>query len=91
MGRRGVNDTLYSIPPDAKARWVWGGHRDTEKATVRTDSPTAPLLGLQFALVICSTNRWPIKKSDVSDAFLTGQALERQVYGRPPQPLPPKP
>ena len=80
----------YSKP---KARWVAGGHRDPDigddKASPRTDAPTADLLGQHLVMFLAASHRWPLLSSDVSNAFLRGQPVDRNLYIRLPKPLPP--
>lgn len=71
------------------SRLVLPGHLQrgaaTEDGGERTDAPTVPQLGLMLVLTVAASNKWKIESFDVSAAFLRGDALEEELYFRPPK------
>jgi len=56
---------------------------------LRTDAPTSDLLGQHLVLLIAAAKGWPLLSSDVSNAFLRGNDIDRDLYMSMPRPLPP--
>ena len=57
---------------------------DLEKDSFRTDSPTAKKNSIRLLLTIAASKGWKIKTIDYANAFCQGEALDREVYFRPP-------
>ena len=68
-----------------KARLVAMGNQ--EKADVQSDSPTGTKDALFLVFAIGSMNTWRPKTTDVKNAFLQGQKINRTVYLKPPKDL----
>ena len=51
----------------------------------RTDAPTVPQLGLRLLLAIAASFNWLLRVFDVISAFLRGDAMNAEVYFRPPR------
>ena len=66
-----------------KARLVAKGNQENVK--VQVDSPTGCKDSLFVTLAIGSMKRWRPKTSDVKNAFLQGQSINRIVYLEPPK------
>ena len=71
----------------AKSRLVVQGHR--EVVDIRSESPTASLLVIQILLSVVSMKRWVVKSADASNAYLQGEAIDRLLILRAPEPPPP--
>jgi len=67
-----------------KSRFVVPGRNDQDLGQFRSDSPTAPQLGLYFLMVISAAKGWPLMSFDVETAFLNGVGLLRELYCWPP-------
>ena len=66
-----------------KARLVARGFEELEK--IQSDSPTISKSVMRMFLAICSTLQWKVKTTDIKSAFLQGQALDREVFIKPPR------
>ena len=62
---------------------IRGDHEDTSE--MRKDSPTVRKGNIKLVLMIAATKHWEIKTSDVSNAFLQGVPIEREVFVNPPK------
>ena len=62
---------------------IRGDNEDTSK--MRKDSPTVRKGNIKIVLMIAATKHWEIKTSDVSNAFLQGVPIEREVFVTPPK------
>ena len=73
-------DTLAEA--ELKARWILGGHRDSEAGRFPTLAPTASILAHNILNMVAVQLGWVVQYEDVSAAFLQGQRLpeEREVY-----------
>ena len=72
----------------ASSRLVVPGHLQDgspqEEGGERTDAPTVPQLGLHLTMTIAASSNWRLRTFDVSSAFLRGDAMDANVYFRPP-------
>ena len=71
----------------AKSRIVLPGHTDPDLGMVRTDSPTTQESAVRLALCLAASRNWLVFLFDVSTAFLSGKAVGRELYVRPPRDL----
>ena len=62
---------------------ISGDNEDT--SDMRKDSPTVRKGNIKIVLMIAATKHWEIKTSDVSNAFLQGVPIEREVFVNPPK------
>ena len=73
----------------ASSRLVVPGHLQDgspqEEGGERTDAPTVPQLGLHLTMTIAASSNWRLRTFDVSSAFLRGDAMDANVYFRPPR------
>ena len=73
----------------AASRLVVPGHLQDgspqEEGGERTDAPTVPQLGLHLLMTIAASFHWILRMFDVSAAFLRGDAMDTEVYFRPPR------
>ena len=73
----------------ASSRLVVPGHLQDgypqEDGGERTDAPTVPQLGLHLLMTIAASWHWLLRMFDVSSAFLRGDAMDAEVYFRPPR------
>ena len=58
---------------------------DQEKETFRTDSPTVHKSSINIFFMLAAKNKWQIQTSDIKCAFLQGEAIDREVYVKPPK------
>ena len=72
-----------TVEVQAKARLVAQGHQ------VRSDSPTASLLGFMLVCTIAALFRWTLQAWDATAAYLQSDGIQRLLILRPPRPLPP--
>ena len=71
----------------AKSRLIIPGHLDPEIGTYRTDSPTAATMTTRLTRlvkILAAPRGYHIYSFDVSTAFLSGKATEREIYLRAP-------
>ena len=74
----------------AKSRIVVPGDVDPDGETAveeggfRTDAPTAPQLAFHLLCSYAVRRQWWLRTFDVSTAFLSGKAHNREIYMRPP-------
>ena len=75
---------------ELKARWILGGHRDSELGNYATMAPTSALLGHNMLNFLAVQMGWTVYYEDVSAAFLQGKRLpvEREVYVKLPHGYP---
>ena len=71
----------------AKSRIVLPGHLDPDMGTIRTDAPTTQMSAVRLAVAIGLMHGWDFLLFDVSTAFLSGKAVDRDLYVRPPRDL----
>ena len=71
----------------AKSRIVLPGHTDPDLGSVRTDSPTTQESAVRLTLCLAASRSWCVFLFDVSTAFLSGKAVGRELYVRPPRDL----
>ena len=77
------------LPLVAKSRLVVPGHRDPHLGQFRTDSPTASLVAVRLTKAIAVARKWNFHCFDITTAFLSGEATQRNIYVRgPPEGLP---
>ena len=67
-----------------KARLVARGFEE-DSSQMKIDSPTCSKQSLRMLFLTAATKRWAIKSIDIASAFLQGNAIEREVYLRPPK------
>ena len=58
----------------------------TSWGTLRTDAPTSDLLGQHLVCLIAAMFNWVLASTDVSNAFLRGKKISRNLYIRLPRP-----
>ena len=75
-------------PLTAKSRLVVQGHQEDPK-DIRSDSPTASLLGFNLVCAVAVVQGWEVLASDASTAYLQSQGISRLLVLRPPRPPPP--
>ena len=66
-----------------KARLVARGFQ--ERYPVPSDSLTAAKIAFRTLLPLASNNAWRVVTTDIKSAFLQGQAIDREVYIKPPK------
>ena len=66
-----------------KARLVAKGNQENIK--IQVDSPTGTKDSLFVAFTLGAMKQWSPKTSDVKNAFLQGQSINRTVYLEPPK------
>ena len=71
----------------AKSRIVLPGHLDPDIGSVRTDAPTTQMSAVRLAITLGLRMGWTFLLFDVSTAFLSGKAVDRDLYVRPPKDL----
>ena len=76
-----------TVEVQAKARLVVQGHQ--ERYEVRSDSPTASLLGFMLVCTLAALFRWTLQAWDATAAYLQSDGIQRLLILRPPRPLPP--
>ena len=76
-----------NLPVQAKSRLVVQGHRAV--VDIRSESPTASLSVINLLLSVASMKRWIVKSADASNAYLQGEAIDRLLVLRAPNPPPP--
>lgn len=75
----------------AKARMVMPGHVDpdgevtVEEGGFRTDAPTCNPVAFNYLMSLSVRRKWRIKSFDVSNAFLSGKAQQRDICVKPPR------
>ena len=80
-----VNKAAEKLAPlVAKSRLIIPGHLDPEIGTYRTDSPTAATMTTRLVKILAASRGYQIYIFDVSTAFLSGKATEREIYVRAP-------
>ena len=67
------------------ARLVARGFEELEKNEFRKDSPTCCKENFRLILAVVSNNGWKISSLDIKSAFLQGQAINRDVFLKPPK------
>ena len=70
--------------PTIKARLVARGFEE-DSDDIRTDSPTCSKSCLRLVMVTAACYGWKLNSMDVASAFLQGNAIERDVFVRPPR------
>ena len=78
-----MTDKSTDIEKKVKARLVCRGFEESVK--VQADSPTGSKETLHMLLSIAATKEWKVKSGDVKNAYLQGEALDRDVFMEPPQ------
>ena len=68
---------------ECRARLVARGYE--EEYEVQSDSPTVDKASIRLIMMLCATNKWTVKTSDVKSAFLQGMELDRHVVMKPPR------
>ena len=58
---------------------------DQEKSNLRTDSPTVHKTSLHIFFMLAAQNSWRVQTSDIKCAFLQGEAIDRDVFLKPPK------
>ena len=71
----------------AKSRIVLPGHLDPDIGSVRTDAPTTQMSAVRLAITWGMKFGWSFWLFDVSTAFLSGKAVDRDLYVQPPRDL----
>ena len=66
-----------------KARLCIRGDLERNKASIRSDSPTAAKETLKIALMIAANEGFGIKSIDIKSAYLQGNDLNRDIYVQP--------
>ena len=66
-----------------KARLTIRGDQE-DVGGVRTDSPTIKKGNIRILLTVAAKEKWKLKSSDVTSAFLQSVPLNREVFVRPP-------
>ena len=74
---------LESGDEECRARLVARGYE--EEYEVQSDSPTVDKACIRLIMMMCASNKWTIKTSDVTSAFLQGMELDRLVVIKPPR------
>jgi len=67
-----------------KARICPWGHRDIEKAQLRTDAPCMSEEVFRLIMSLAAEFKWTIGEMDITAAYLQAKGFERQIYVRPP-------
>ena len=67
-----------------KARCVARGFEEDSDDSLKTDSPTCSRQALRLVLIVAATMNWELQSLDITAAFLQGNAMERDVFVRPP-------
>ena len=72
----------------AKSRIVVQGNQE-EETGIRSDSPTASLLGFNLVCSVAVMKKWEVRAYDASTAYLQAKGISRLLILRPPRPPPP--
>ena len=67
-----------------KARMCIRGDLESDKETMRADSPTAGKDTLKIALSIAANEGFEVKNIDIKSAYLQGKDLDREILVKPP-------
>ncbi len=68
---------------DVRARLTARGFQ--EEGEFPTDSPTVQKHSLKVLLTIAATEKWTIRTTDITSAFLQGDKMDRHVFVQPPK------
>ena len=68
-----------------KARLCARGFEDEEGSNRRTDSPTCSKDALRITFAITASSNWTCRSMDIKRAFLQGNALDREIFIKPPK------
>ena len=77
-----ITEKMMNHRPVIKARLVARGFE--EDALFRKDSPTCTREAVRLTLAVAAANKWDCHTLDVKAAYLQGDAIEREVYLKPP-------
>lgn len=79
-----ITKKLKEGKSNTKARLVARGFEEENLDKIRKDSPTCTKDHLRLMLIIIATHHWLVNSLDVKSAFLQGDAIESDVYLKPP-------
>ena len=68
-----------------KARLTIRGDQEEGADDIRSDSPTVNKGNIKICLAIAAKQKWVIKTSDVTSAFLQSVPIDRDVFVQPPR------
>jgi len=77
---------VWRRKPDGtvKARICPWGHRDIEKAQLRTDAPCMSEEVFRLIMSLAAEYKWTIGEMDITAAYLQAKGFEREIFVRPP-------
>jgi len=77
---------VWRRKPDGtvKARICPWGHRDIEKAQLRTDAPCMSEEVFRLVMSLAAEFKWTIAEMDITAAYLQAKGFEREIFVRPP-------
>lgn len=67
-----------------KARITWG-HRDSERDSIRSDSPCVHIEIFRLVLSLAAEQSWALVQMDIRTAFLQARGFDRLLYVIPPK------
>lgn len=65
-----------------KARWCMRGFQEEERP--RSDSPTVSKESIKLLLSVAANEGWSLTNLDVTNAFLQGEPIKRELFAEPP-------
>ena len=68
-----------------KARLCMRGDLEYGKESIRSDAPTASKEAIKLTLAIAANEGFTVKSGDIKSAYLQGEAMNRDIYVRPPK------
>ena len=80
-----ITEKMKSGIPVIKARLVARGFEENLSKEFRKDSPTCTKDSLRITLALVSSFGWKCNCVDIKSAFLQGNAIERDIFVRPPK------
>ena len=68
-----------------KARLCMRGDLERGKENIRSDAPTASKEAIKLTLAIAANEGFKVKSGDIKSAYLQGDAMDRDIFVRPPK------
>ena len=68
-----------------KARLCMRGDLEHGKENIRSDAPTASKEAIKLTLAIAANEGFTVKSGDIKSAYLQGEAIDRNIFVKPPK------